>query len=67
MRYEDLVRLLKKYRHQTNLTACAIEFMKMVGADHSPPLEGWQAKPDGVVVACLHQPNRLRHPTRPRY
>ena len=22
---------------------------------HSPPLEGWQAKPDGVVVACLHK------------
>ena len=20
----------------------------------SPPLEGWQAKPDGVVVLCLH-------------
>ena len=33
--------LLKKYRHQKNLTACAIEFMKMVGADHSSPLEGW--------------------------
>ena len=29
----DRMRLLKKYRHQTNLTACAIEFMKMVGAD----------------------------------
>ena len=25
--------LLKKYRYQTNLTACAIEFTKMVGAD----------------------------------
>ena len=21
---------------------------------HSPPLEGWQAKPDGVVVKVLH-------------
>ena len=21
---------------------------------HSPPLEGWQAKPDGVVVVVLH-------------
>ena len=25
--------LLKKYRHQTNLTVCAIEFTKIVGAD----------------------------------
>ena len=25
--------LLKKYRHRTNPTACAIEFMKTVGAD----------------------------------
>ncbi len=25
--------LLKKYRHRMNLTACAIKFMKMVGAD----------------------------------
>ena len=22
---------------------------------NSPPMEGWQAKPDGVVVSCLHQ------------
>ena len=22
---------------------------------NSPPLEGWQAQPDRVVVACLHQ------------
>ena len=22
---------------------------------HSPPLEGWQAKPDGVVVVVPHQ------------
>ena len=28
--------------------------------DHSPPVEGWQAQPDGVVVACLHQ-----HSTEP--
>ncbi len=21
---------------------------------HSPPVEGWQAKPDGVVVVVLH-------------
>ena len=21
---------------------------------HSPPLEGWQAQPDGVVVVVLH-------------
>ncbi len=21
---------------------------------HSPPMEGWQAKPDGVVVVVLH-------------
>ena len=25
--------LLKKYCHYTNVTACAIKFMKMVGAD----------------------------------
>ena len=24
-------------------------------SDHSPPLEGWQAQPDGVVASCLHQ------------
>ena len=24
-------------------------------SDHSPPVEGWQAQPDRVVVACLHQ------------
>ena len=28
---------------------------------YSPPLEGWQAKPDGVVVAYLNNLNRLRH------
>ena len=44
--------LLKKYRHRINETA---------GADYSSPVEGWQASPDGVVVACLHKPNRLRH------
>ena len=27
-----------------------------VDADHSPPVEGCQAQPDGVVVACLHTP-----------
>ena len=27
------VGLLKKYRHHSNVTACAIEFIKMVGAD----------------------------------
>ena len=27
------MRLLKKYRHRMNPTACAIEFKKMVGAD----------------------------------
>ena len=53
--------MLKKYRHCMNPTACVVEFMRMVGADHSPPLEGWQAQPDGVVVACLHKPNRPRH------
>ena len=31
--------LLKKYRHQKNLTACAIEFMKMVGGRIEPPIE----------------------------
>ena len=29
----DTMELLKKYRHRTNLTACAIELKKMVGAD----------------------------------
>ena len=32
------------------------------GVVHSPPVEGCQASPDGVVVACLHKPNRPRHP-----
>ena len=32
-----------------------------VGADHSPPVEGWQAQPDGVVVAYLNKLNCLRH------
>ena len=32
-RHQIMVGLLKKYRHQTNLTACAIEFTKTVGAD----------------------------------
>ena len=32
-----------------------------VGADYSPPVEGWQAEPDGVVVACLHK--AMRHQT----
>ena len=22
---------------------------------HSPPVEGWQAQPDGVVVSCLYK------------
>ena len=26
-----------------------------VEANNSPPVEGWQAKLDGVVVPCLHQ------------
>ena len=25
-----------------------------MGTVHSPPSEGWQAKPDGVVVSYLH-------------
>ncbi len=33
----------------------------LVGADHSPPVEGCQAPPDGVVVAHLHIPNRLHY------
>ena len=28
---------------------------------HSPPLEGWQAQPDGVVAEGLQHHNRLRH------
>ena len=24
-------------------------------SDHSPPLEGWQAKPDGVVASYLYK------------
>ena len=27
---------------------------KMSALVHSPPLEGWQAKPDGVVAKVLH-------------
>ncbi len=33
----------------------ACEVVEKVSAlVHSPPLEGWQAKPDGVVVVVLH-------------
>ena len=27
---------------------------KVFALVHSPPVEGWQAKPDGVVVVVLH-------------
>ena len=33
--------------------ACGI-VEKVSALVHSPPLEGWQAKPDGVVVVVLH-------------
>ena len=29
-------------------------FEKVSALVHSPPVEGWQAKPDGVVVVVLH-------------
>ena len=39
----------------------AVEIVQIPGAVekvsalvHSPPVEGWQAKPDGVVVVVLH-------------
>ena len=50
--------LLKKYRHQTNLTACAIEFMKMVGADlHIRP------KVESLHNSDRHAPANLRKPS----
>ena len=30
--------------------------LKKYRTANSPPLEGWQAKPDGVVVVVLYQP-----------
>ena len=60
----DTTGLLKKYRHRSNVTACAIEITKMVGADYSPPVEGCQAPPDGVVFCVptiFTLTNRLRH------
>ena len=41
--------LLKKYCHRSNVTACVIEFMKMVGADlHIRPA----VPPRKTVTAC---------------
>ena len=34
--------------------ACGV-VEKVSALVHSPPLEGWQAQPDGVVVACLYK------------
>ena len=49
---------LHKSNHHISLT------MKTVGADHSPPVEGWQAQPDGVVfcVPTIFTPTAPRHP-----
>ena len=37
--------------------------VEKVCAANSPPVEGWQAQPDGVVASCLH---RLISPTTGR-
>ena len=37
--------------------------LKKYRAANSPPVEGWQAQPDGVVASCLH---RLISPTTGR-
>ena len=29
--------------------------LKKYRTANSPPVEGWQAKPDGVVASCLHR------------
>ena len=29
--------------------------LKKYRTANSPPVEGWQAQPDGVVASCLHQ------------
>ena len=41
--------------HNVTLIDFDIRTVEKVSAlVHSPPLEGWQAKPDGVVVVVLH-------------
>ena len=32
-----------------------VSYLHKHSADHSPPVEGWRAKPDGVVVWVLYQ------------
>ena len=33
----------------------------LTDSPNSPPLEGWQAKPDGVVVVRQQKPTILKH------
>ena len=36
-------------------TGCLCRVCISMVPDHSSPVEGWRAKPDGVVVACLYK------------
>ena len=35
--------------------------LKKYRTANSPPLEGWQAQPDGVVASCLHRAVGANH------
>ena len=59
------VMLLQKYRYQTNLTACAIEFMKMVGVDKSDcQLTHWlNRRLYSALTRCVCTINTFIHKT----
>ena len=50
----QVAQAVKVVRNGTLGRACGV-VEKVSALVHSPPVEGWQAKPDGVVVVVLHK------------
>ena len=53
------VLILQTQRVRADISNCRLILIcgaveKVSALVHSPPLEGWQVKPDGVVVVVLH-------------
>ena len=50
--------VVASYPHNTLASGLLLQNLnrklRNIGADHSPPVEGWQAQPDGVVAPYLH-------------
>ena len=48
-------RLTYWFNRRFYLTGWLPRICTSIGPDHSPPVEGWQAQPDGVVASYLYK------------